>query len=64
MWSVAYKRGHVTYNNNTNNPVETVNNVLKKWVKRSSTMYACIEGILNYIEALKTKSSYKTYLEW
>ena len=37
MWARAYKHGCLAYMNDTNNPVETVNNVLKQFVPKTTT---------------------------
>lgn len=62
MWVKAYKKGSITYLNDTNNPVETLNSTLKKHIKRASTMFNCLKGIFNCLADLKRKHNYNSYI--
>lgn len=63
MWARAYKHGTLTYLNDTNNPVETVNNVLKQYVPKTTTMLECLENIFKYLKSLRFSLGYKNYIE-
>ena len=63
MWAKAYRDNVVSFKNETNNMVETINGKLKDYVKKSSTMDLCVAGVLSYIDFLAEKHKFKTYYE-
>ena len=61
MW-VKYKRiGKITLDNDTNNSVETLNSLLKNFIKRKTTLDKCLLGVFKLDEYLRKKYSFNEF---
>ncbi|RNA10099.1 zinc finger SWIM domain-containing 3-like, partial [Brachionus plicatilis] len=61
MW-VKYKRlGKITLDNDTNNSVETLNGLLKSFIKSKTTLDKCLLGIFKLDDYLRTKYSFNDF---
>ena len=63
MWVYCYRRALTIGNNNTNNRVESMNRLLKKFIKYKSKMSKCLQGILNFLNYLNEEMSLKQWNE-
>ena len=60
-WVMFYRYGLPTDKNETNNNVEPINGKLKQFVRKSSTMHNCLQGILKYINHLDRTAAFRNY---
>jgi hypothetical protein len=58
----AYRYALPTYNNDTNNNVESVNSKIKHFVRKNSKIHACVQGIFKYIKFLEKKYQWNDYV--
>ena len=61
MW-IKYKRiGKITLDSDTNNSVETINNLLKEFIKKKTTLAKNVVGIFKMVEFLSKKYAEKDW---
>ena len=63
MWVKFYKYPACTHMNDTNNPIESINNVLKLFIPNAGSMFQCLSGIFRLIEYLDNQYNYNNFLE-
>ena len=49
--------------NNTNNPVESVNCKLKDFIPLKRSMSQCLHGLFGYLDFLESKMDYRNHIE-
>ena len=63
MWVYGYRLKLKIGNNNTNNRVESMNKLLKRFIKKKTKMSKCIKGILDFLDYMSEEMSLKQWNE-
>lgn len=63
MWVYGFRLNLKIGNNNTNNRVESMNKLLKMFIKYKSKMSKCLDGIFNFLNHLSEEVNLKTWNE-
>ena len=63
MWVYAYRTTLKIGSNNTNNRVESINKLLKQFIKYRSKMSKCLQGMFNFLNHLSEEMTLKQWNE-
>jgi hypothetical protein len=61
MWVKFYKYPSCSHLNDTNNPIESINRVLKRFIPNAGSMFDCLRGIFDLLSDAKIKYFYNNF---